>query len=578
MLQELHISNLAIIEDVAVTFGPGLNVFTGETGAGKSLVLGAFEVLLGLRPATASELVRPGADEGRVTGVFDIHDPHTAAAISALADQTVVAGDQLLVTRKLFASGRSSVSINGQPATATMLKQIGEQLVDIHGQHDHQYLLRPSNQLLILDAFGKCADLRDRYAKAYEQLRELDTQREALTASRTLRKQQLELYEFQTDEIDGVAPQPGEFPELDARHTLLKNLTKIEADAGRVHAALHDNDDAMVGRLELIAAVLGDLVELDEAVTPIAEQVRDATMGLQDAAFELSRYIDRLEANPAEAAEVEQRLNTLNRLIQKYGESLPDDDPLDAVIAYREQITEQIESLRGQDEDLASIDRRADALQKTLDEIGDALRAARIKAGEKLNPLVEAQLKDLGMAEARLEARIEPAEPGPNGGDTVELLIRTNPGQPFQPLRKIASGGELSRIMLALKSILAGSDRVSVLVFDEIDANIGGRLGSVIGEKLRALANPKPAKKNSKARAAQHQVLCITHLPQIAGYADRHFRIVKRVTGSGKNKTTRTTVTCLEGDDRVEELAEMMAGKKVTPTARQQAKELLAVS
>ena len=572
MLQELHISNLAIIEDVAVAFGPGLNVFTGETGAGKSLVLGAFEVLLGLRPATASELVRPGADEGRVTGVFEVHDPRTARLVGELADQTVAPGDQLLVTRKLFASGRSSVSINGQPATAAMLKQIGEQLVDIHGQHDHQYLLRPSNQLLILDAFGKCNDLRERYGESYEQLRDLESQREELTASRTLRHQQLELYEFQAEEIDGVDPQPGEFPEWSARHALLTNLTKIQADAGQVHNALHDADDAVVGRLEMIAAVLRDLVELDGAVSPIAEQVRDATMSLQDAAFELSRYVDRLEADPSEAAEVEQRLNALNRLVQKYGEALPGHDPLDAVIAYRRKIGEQIESLRGQDEDLASIDRRIAALRDELDKVGGELHRARTKAAKKLCPRVETQLKELGMPEAKLRVDVEPTDPGVTGGDAVEFLARTNPGQTFQPLRKIASGGELSRIMLALKSILAGSDRISVLVFDEIDANIGGRLGSVIGQKLRDLASGSSAAKPS------HQVLCITHLPQIAGFADRHFRIEKSVAGSGKSKTTRTTVSRLDGDERVEELAEMMAGKKVTPTTRQQAKELLAVS
>lgn len=576
MLQELHISNLAIIEDVAVSFGLGLNVFTGETGAGKSLVLGAFEILLGLRPATASELVRPGADEGRVTGVFEVHDPDTARVVGELADQTISPGDPLLVTRKLFASGRSSVSINGQPATAAMLKQIGEQLVDIHGQHDHQYLLRPSNQLLILDAFGKCSDLRERYGESYEQLRDLESQREALTASRTLRRQQLELYAFQAEEIDGVDPGPGEFPELSARHALLTNLTKIQADAGQVHTALHDADDAVVGRLEMITAVLRDLVELDEAVSPIAEQVRDATMSLQDAAFELSRYVDRLEADPDEAAEVEQRLNALNRLIQKYGESLPGDDPLDAVLAYRQQIGEQIDSLRGQDEDLASIDRRIATLRDELDRVGDELHDARAKAAKKLCPRVEAQLKELGMPEAKLRVSVDPAEPGITGGDAVEFLARTNPGQAFQPLRKIASGGELSRIMLALKSILAGSDRISVLVFDEIDANIGGRLGSVIGQKLRDLAQPTLGERGLPQPS--HQVLCITHLPQIAGFADRHFRIEKSVTGSGKAKTTRTTVNRLDGDERVEELAEMMAGKKVTATTRKQAKELLAVS
>jgi len=596
LLRELHITNLALIEDLTVELTEGLNAFTGQTGAGKSLILGAFELLLGLRStAGASDLVRPGADEARISGVFELHDAERAAEAAQLCDQTLTPGEPLLITRKLFASGRTSVSINGQPATAAMARALGEALVDIHGQHDHQFLLKPANQLLILDAYAGATDLRQAFAEQWQRLRELRQTQAELDASRTLRKQQLELYDFQAAEIDDAEPTEGEFTELHARHKVLSNLSKLQQDAGKAHAALYEADGSVTERLQAIAHVLIDLADLDDDLAPIAEQVRVATLSLQEASFELSRYLDRLDHDPAEAAEVERRLNTLNRLIHKYGSGKPCDDPLNEVLTFRGQLAEQIDTLRAQDDDLAGIEDQIAAVEAELKTLGDKLTAARQAAAKRLRPKVEKQLAELGMAEAKFRVSIEPAEPGPSGQDSVAMRVQTNPGQEFAPLRKIASGGETSRIMLALKSILADSDRISVLVFDEIDANIGGRLGSVIGRKLRELAHtpsaadkrsakaapgshnrtPAPGSHNRTPAPASHQVLCITHLPQIAAFADRHFRITKAVHGSGKHKHTRTDLAVVEGKARIEELAEMMAGAKITPTSRRQAQELL---
>ncbi|NBC11087.1 MAG: DNA repair protein RecN [Planctomycetes bacterium] len=575
MLRELHITNLALIEDLTVELTEGLNAFTGQTGAGKSLILGAFELLLGLRStAGAADLVRPGADEARISGVFELHDADRAAEASTLCDQTLKPGEPLLITRKLFASGRTSVSINGQPATAAMARALGEALVDIHGQHDHQYLLKPANQLLILDAYAIATELRQTFTEQWQRLRELRHTQAELDASRTLRKQQLELYEFQAGEIDEAEPTEGEFTELHARHKVLANLSKLQQDAGKAHAALYEADGSVTERLQAIAHVLIDLADLDDDLAPIAEQVRVATLSLQEASFELSRYLDRLDHDPAEAAEVERRLDTLNRLIHKYGSGKPTDDPLGEVLAFRGQLGEQIDTLRAQDDDLAGIEDQIAGVEADLDAIGDKLTAARQAAAKKLRPKVEKQLTELGMAEAKFRVSIEPGDSrgaGPSGRDAVEMLVQTNPGQEFQPLRRIASGGETSRIMLALKSILADADRISVLVFDEIDANIGGRLGSVIGRKLRELASAPSSTSN-------HQVLCITHLPQIAAFADRHFRITKTVHGSGKSRHTRTDLAVLDGKARIEELAEMMAGSKITTTSRKQAQELLAAA
>jgi len=464
-----------------------------------------------------------------------------------------------------------------------MARAIGQRLVDIHGQHDHQFLLRPANQLAVLDDYAGCADLRERYAEHWDHLRELRQTQAELDASRTLRRQQLELYEFQAREIDAAEPTEGEFPELAARHRVLANIAQLQRDAGAAHAALYEADGSVSERTQAIAHLLIDLADMDDAVAPIAEQVRVSALAIQEAAYELSRYIDRLEHDPGEAAEVEQRLDALNRLVHKFGNprkwsievaGLPSggDDPLAPVLAYRELVGEQIDQLHAQDDDLDQLDARIAEQEQALAQLGGEMTALRTKAAKKLRPRVEAQLAELGMSEARFKVAISPAsEPGPAGADEIEMLVQTNPGQEFWPLRKIASGGETSRIMLALKSILAEADRISVLVFDEIDANIGGRLGSVIGRKLRELAHGTHAKPG----AGSHQVLCITHLPQIAAFGDRHFRIAKSVTGTGKDKRTRTEVAVLDGKPRIEELAEMMAGKQATATSRKQAKELL---
>ncbi len=564
MLRELHISNLAVIEDATVDLRGGLNCFTGQTGAGKSLVIGAFELMLGLRSAT--DLLRQGAEEGRVSGVFELTRGDVVRRVAELADVELdveAETEQVLITRKLFASGRTSVSINGRPATAAMLREIGELLVDVHGQHDHQYLLKPANQLLMLDRFAETEALRQRFAELHEQLRDLHERKRELEASRTLRQQQLELYEFQAGEIDDAAPTAEEYGELEARHRLLSNLQKIKRDAGAAYAALYESDGAAAERLQRIVAILKDLSDLDEDLKPTVEELANATAIVQDAAFSLGRYVDRLDLDPGELEEVEQRLNTLNRLVQKYGSSgRLGGGSVEDVIAYRGQIEQEIERLRHDREDLQTIEQQIAPLIEQRQKIGEELSEKRKAAAGDLEPLVEAQLAELGMAEAKFEVAFDrPAEgeDSPTGFDNVEMLVQANPGQPARPLRKVASGGELSRIMLALKTILASSDRISVLVFDEIDANVGGRMGSVLGSKLRDLA-------------AHHQVLCITHLPQIAAHADHHLKIVKQVE-SGE---TRTQVEPLGGDRRVDELAEMLTGSGATATTRKQAKELLA--
>jgi len=554
MLRELHISNLAVIADARIELHRGLNCFTGATGAGKSLVIGAVEVLLGLR--SPAEMLRAGVDEGRVSGVFDIASKESQRQIERITDIPVTAeGGELLLTRRLYASGRSSVSLNGNPITLGMLKQVADLLIDVHGQHDHQYLLKPSNQLDVLDQFGELWPLRQQYREVFDRLQSIKSRLAELSANRTLREQQLELYRFQSEEIEGAALDADEYVELGARASVLKNLEKIKKDASSVHGALYEADGSVLERLKMMTAILAELADVDQGAKPIATAVRDATIQLEEASFDLSRYLDKLDLDPSELAEVEDRLNTVNRILNKYNDTVPD------TLAYLAEITRKIEELESASEDLSTLNEEIAPLSKRMTELGTELSAKRQAAAKKLFPHVERALAELGMEKARFSISVNRGggdAATPAGFDQIEFLAQTNPGQPPQPLRKIASGGELSRIMLALKGILASTDRVSVLVFDEIDANVGGRLGSVIGSKLRSLA-------------ARHQVLCITHLSQIASYADRHLTVRKEVTGD----RTTTTVRAIEGDTRLQELAEMIGGHRITETTRAQAKELL---
>ncbi|MEM6504066.1 MAG: DNA repair protein RecN [Planctomycetota bacterium] len=579
MLRELNIQNLAVIESASIEFGPGLNVFTGQTGAGKSLILGAIQSLLGLK-RSAAQMIRPGTDQARISGVFDITNAESAEQVGLALDLDLLPGDQIVLTRKIFPTGRSSLNANGQPITATMAKLAAETLIDIHGQHDHQSLMRSSRQLMLLDDYAGCATLRRGFAEQYNQWNDLCRTREELAASAELREQQLDLYRFQLGEIDRVEPLAGEMPELTTRERVLNSLCKIKEDAGSVYTALYESQGSVTERLQAMTHVLLGLTEIDEQLEPVAEQVRTATLTLQESAFELSRYTDRLEMDPEELSEVQSRLNALNRLIQKYGDGRSTaglDDPLAPVLEHREHLVQQISELDRQANQEGTLDAQIACYGTELTVIGEKLSSKRSQAAAKLGPKMVRQLKELGIPEATLSVGVKArglAGATCHGLDDVEFLARTNPGQEQRPLREIASGGEMSRVMLAIKSVLSTkksnrSTGVDVLVFDEIDANIGGRLGDVIGRKLRELATSNTSGK---------QVLCITHLPQIAAFADRHFHIVKKVIGSGSARHTDTSVRALSGQQRVDELAEMLAGSGATTTSRRQARELIAAS
>lgn len=559
MLRELHISNLAVIADARVELDVGLNCFTGATGAGKSLVIGAIELLLGLRPA--GDMLRAGASEGRVTGLFQIDDADSLRQIDAIADATVSAdGGDVLLVRKLLASGRSTASLNGRPITLQMLKQIGEVLVDVHGQHDSTFLLKPSNQLSVVDRFADLDALRDKYHDVYAELSEAKRKIAELSTDERVRKQQLDFLAFQADEIDKAELNAGEYAELEQRAAVLQNVERLRTEASDTHRSLVDDEASIVDQLKPLCATLEELAGLDASLRPIAETVRSGLIQLEESSFDLGRYVGRLEGDPEALAEVNERLNVINRLLRKYGQTV------EAVLEFRAKIQLEIDTLSNATANAEQLTKKVAPLEKKLRELGGELTKKRQAAARAIGPRVQAQLAELLMEKATFEVAVAPlAEPAPSGLDAVEMIVQTNPGLPAQPLRRIASGGEIGRIMLAIKSVLSSSDAgrdaqpvAMVLVFDEIDAAIGGRLGAILGAKLRQLS-------------AHHQVLCITHLPQIACYADRHLTVRKVQSGD----QTQTTVRAMTGDERLEELAEMIGGKTITATTRAQARELL---
>ncbi len=565
MLVELDIRDFALIAAARVDFAEGLNVLSGETGVGKSLLVHALAFLVGGK--ASPQLLRSGAKEAEVCGTFVLPSRETARAVEAIVaveldpdQQAGSASSPLLLRRAYSSAGVSRAYVNGRPAAVQQLREIGALLVDLHGQHEHQSLLSPSTQIDVLDRFSGAEAKREAYESRYRTLREDEARLAALRASAADRAGRLELLGHHAREIELAHPVPGETERLEAERVRLANLGRIAEAVASAYAELHEAEGAILGRLKRVERDLARVSDLDGALRPHAEALAEAGARISDAAFALGRYGG--EADGEALVRVEERIDLLRGLLAKHGPTVED------LMRRKAEIDREIAELSGHQEETRGLEERLRTASKGLLEAGKSLSAARAKAAKRLADRVRGELADLGMAQARFEVEMTPAGAVegpvaswalPSGLERIEFLIAPNPGEPRQPLRKIASGGELARVMLALKTILAEADRVPVLVFDEVDANVGGRLGRAIGEKLRAVAS-------------RRQVFCVTHLAPIAAFADRHVLVTKE---SGKGRT-ETRFRALEGDDRVEEIAEMVKGKPPTPTTRAQAREMLA--
>jgi DNA repair protein RecN (Recombination protein N) len=560
MLRELAVQNLAVIEDVRVELHPGFCAWTGETGAGKSLLLGALGLLLGERGN--ADLIRTGADELRVTGRFELTRPEQRELAAEIL-QTGVAEDDLILTRRLSRSGRSSALVNDMPVAVGTLKRLGEMMVDVHGQRENYSLLQSAYQLELLDAFGRLTDLRKKYDVAAGTVRDLRRKFKELAEARANRQRELSLVRFEREDLDAAKLQPGELPALAKERETLVHAQSLAQFTGTAAAKLADDEGAVD---EVLAKLLKEAhrwAALDPKLQEVARRLDALRPEVQDLAETCRDLSERFEADPERLEEVEQRVAFLKKLQARYCKT-PDE-----LIAYRATLDAKETSLQKQEDDLAGIDGALRAAHAELKKAAAALSAARAKVAKRLAADAQKHLADLGMPKARLDAVIEvvplPDDPMaadvPSSGiDQLEFMLTANPGEPARPLRKVASGGELSRTMLALKTVLAAHDPVRTLVvFDEIDANVGGRLGDVLGQKLAALGT-------------SHQVLCVTHLPQVASYAAYQWTIRKTTTA----KRTATTITPLTSEEsRVEELALMLRGESRSETTRKEAAEML---
>lgn len=563
MLRELSIKNFAIIDDLSISFEEGLTVLTGETGAGKSIIINAVNLILGSR--ASPELIRTSEDTAELEALFEV-PPESPAARAARA-QGFELSDGLLIRRILHRNGRHRVYINGQMATTHILSSINKHLASIAGQHAHQSLLKPEHHLLVLDQFGGLSELRTKVSSRYQEMLPLIRGLATLKRQQSEQAEHSELLEFQCREIQQARIVPGEDEQLEQERQRLKHAERLYETVGRCVDRLYGLEGAVVEHLTEIGRELQSLTRIDQALSDVAKRLDAASFELEDIAGELRGYIQDVVFDTDRLEVVEQRLDTLQKLKRKYGGSL------ESVLAQGKDAEEELERVSSLPQEIAETETRLARLHKELAGLCLKLSAKRREAGVRLAEAAQQEVVSLGMAKTRFEAKFkhvpvdEHADPylvldkcgiEATGIDRVEFFIAPNVGEDLRPLAQIASGGELSRIVLALKGILATKESVETLIFDEVDAGIGGRVAEMVGDKLESLAR-------------FHQVVCITHLPQIARFGRHHFKIAKRVYRG----RTRTAITPLHGEERVKELARMLAGAKVTKKALDHAREMM---
>jgi DNA repair protein RecN (Recombination protein N) len=559
MLRELSVQNLALIEDVRVELQPDFCAWTGETGAGKTLLLEALGLLLGERGS--AELLRAGAEELRITGRFELPRPELRAEVERIL-ATSLEEAEIVVARRLTRAGRSYAYVNEMPVAVGTLRQLGAVLVDIHGQREHQSLLEPAQQMRFLDAFGDLDEARTHYTGLADKVRELRRRHADLVADRHRRQRELALLRFEREELDKAALRAGEVAELARERERLAHAQALQTFATEGCARLYDDEGSVVEQLGKLLREAQGWVAIEPDLTETVRRLEALRADTQDLAETLRQRAQRWEADPERRGEVEDRLQLLRRLETRYGKSA------DELIAYRAALDGQEVELQRQEDDLAQVQQELTTTFAALRTAGADLSKRRQRIARRLAEETQRQLADLGMPEARLEAILEPVPLGddpaeatiPSDGlEHLELTLAANRGEPARPLRKVASAGELSRTLLALKTVLAAHDQVGTLVFDEIDANVGGRLGDVLGQKLAALGRT-------------HQVICVTHLPQVASFARQQWTIRKVRRG----QRTVTRIELLERDEeRLDELAAMLRGKDRGETTRQEAAAML---
>ncbi len=547
-LRSLRIRNLALVEFLDWELEPGFTVVTGETGAGKSIILGALKLVLGER--ADKTLVRTGAEQCSVEALFEIADP--ARIDELLFEQGIdpCEGDQLLLRRLLATNGTNRQFINGCQTTLSVLKEVGDGLVDLHGPHDHQSLLAREYQLRLVDAFGGSEELYQSFRETFEQLRTLHDKLEQLESENAAGN--LELWQHQLAEIRDTAIQVGELESLEAKYALASNAHRILELTSLSLLQLADAEDSILTRLADSARTLREMERLDPGATELARNHERGTVELEELERDLRHYQEKIDVDPGSLRQLEERLNLLEGLRQKYHRN---EEELLSLAAALEKKLDQID---GREAALEKVRADTESTSRKMLELGKHLAADRRTAGTKLAEQIRVHLADLGFQQARFDLQWEAlSEPITSGFDQIEFLFSPNPGEPLKPLRAIASSGEISRVMLAIKTALAQQDLIGLLVFDEIDANVGGEIAHAVGRKMQTLGE-------------NHQVLAITHMPQVAAAARKHFFVSKEVSDG----RTRTALQEVGGPERLEEIARMLGGK--SRSALEHARTLLA--
>ena len=549
MLSQLKIENVAVIEKAQAQFTPGLNVLTGETGAGKSILIDSINAILGNR--TSRDLVRTGAGKACVWATFTNLSPRTR---TLLEEAGYEAEDELLLYREISAEGKGSCRVNGMPATAAVLREIGGSLINIHGQHDSQSLTNPARHLALLDTFAQDQPLLETYQNLYRQLIRVKRQMDALEMDETEKQRRIEVLEFQLQEIEQAHLQPGEEEQLQARRQVLAHAQTILQQLGAAHAALSGDDDTAgaADGLGAASSAMEQAAALDPSLQPLTEKLNEYYYGVRDVAEELAQRLESDDAEPGELDRVEERLDLLYRLHQKYGTDL------EGVLAFADQARAELETIQTSQQQLEQLAVQKQQLYQQAKKAAESLTQARLTAFENLQGQLVEALTFLNMPGIRFVLRHSRGPLALAGQDSVEFYISANAGEEPKPLAKIASGGELSRIMLALKSALADKDDIPTVIYDEIDTGVSGLAAGRIGEKLR---------QTSRGR----QVLCITHTAQIAALADTHLLIAKQVEGS----RTYTQIHPLDEEGRAEVLARIISGDHVTELSLANAREML---
>ena len=556
MLVELTVENYAVVDRLRVRFHAGLNLLTGETGSGKSIVVDALGLLLGGRASV--EMIRSGEERARVAGIFEVGDDR---AVRALLDQAGIEledGD-LLIEREVLAGGKSRAFMANRPATAALLRDLAPHLGDIHGQHDQQLLFSPETQREMLDAFGGAQKLLGEVSVSYHALRQIESELAEIEHSEQEKLRMLDLWQFQRKELEGLGLQPGEDATLENERRVLQNLGRILETAGGAYAALYDSPESAVALARIAAKRLDELARIDSALGEIRDTLKPAEIALSEAAYALRDYLGRLEANPARLEEVETRLAAIDKAKRKYGATI------DEMLGYFDQVTRNIDAVEHAGERMEQLRTARSRLLEEYDAFAAKLTARRTDAAAKLAKRVETELAALAMERAVFEIAVRSGEASASGRDDVEFLVSPNLGEAPKPIEKIASGGEISRIALALKTCVSaparGNGTTRTLVFDEVDAGIGGGVAEGVGRRLKKLS-------------ATNQVLCVTHLAQIACFADHHY-VVEKHEQKGR---TVTSIEELDDAARTREIGRMLSGQKVTPEALKHAERLIAMS